>query len=346
MTVLETEGRAMPTRAVSGSTLVGTGVWLLSLGLSWAGLYPLTMIEQLFLLAPLVVVPQRLALTERLAFTDQPPWLFRAGRVLQPWAALPAVAAFYLPPGAVAAWLASGWMLVTALLGLAGMIPFLRRVFTKPHAAGFEAGLLYLPVGGIWLLLSRLGHEPIGLDEPIILLTAVHFHFSGFAACVYAACASQVLRLHRDPAGGLFHFANLGVIGGTFLVAIGFLLSPEIKLAAILLYAGSLVTLAVLVAGDLSKVEHRSGRRLLALSVASLAFGMLLAAVYGFGEVRKELLITIPQMADVHGPVNGIGFAVFGLLGWSLIHGRSLQSHAGFPVTGPRCSASVELTGS
>ena len=269
MTVLEAQGRAISTRAVSGTTLVGTGVWCLSLGLSRTGLCPLTMIEQLFLLAPLVVVPQGLALTGRLAFSDQPPWLFRAGRVLQPWAALLAVAAFYLPPGVAAAWLASGWMLVTVLLGLAG-IPFLQRIFAKPERAGFEAVLLYLPVGGIWLLISRLGHEPLGLDEPIILLTAVHFHFSGFAACVYAACASQVLRLHRDRAGVLFHFANLGVIGGTFLVAIGFLLSPEIKLAAILLYAGSLVTLAVLVAGALSKVENLCGPALVS-SLACLA---------------------------------------------------------------------------
>ncbi len=43
---------------------------------------------------------------------------------------------------------------------------------------------------------------------------------------------------------------------------------------------------------------------------------MLLATVYGLGEAREELLITIPRMADLHGPVNGIGFAVSGLLGW------------------------------
>ena len=55
---------------------------------------------------------------------------------------------------------------------------------------------------------------------------------------------------------------------------------------------------------------------------------MLLATVYGLGEAREDLLITIPRMADVHGPINGIGFAVFGLLGlwFASRHGRSSES--------------------
>ncbi len=42
-----------------------------------------------------------------------------------------------------------------------------------------------------WLVASRLGVEPLGFDEPIVLLAAVHFHFAGFVtavmvlACVY-----------------------------------------------------------------------------------------------------------------------------------------------------------------
>ena len=320
--ILRAPGTTLPTAA-----LFGTGVWFLSLALSWARLYPLTTIEQLFLLAPLIVLPLGLELTGRLAFGGRPPWLFRAGRALQPWASLPVVAAFHLPPGEVAAWLASGWMLTTALLGFAG-IPFVWRIFRVPQAAGFEAGLLYLPVGGIWLLITRLGHEPLGLGEPIVLLTAVHFHFSGFAACVYAACAGHILQLHRVPGALLFHLANLGVIGGTFLVAIGFLVSMPVKFAAIVLYAASLVTLAVLIARALCKLEDHVGRCLLAVSLASLAFGMLLATVYGLGEALEDLLISIPQMADIHGPVNGIGFAVFGLLGWWFTsrHGRSSES--------------------
>ena len=257
--------------AAPKAVLFGSGAWFVSLALSLTGLYPLTIIEQLFLLAPLVVMPLGLELIGRFAFGSRTPslfrGLFRAGSALQPWAALPVVAAFYLPPGEAAAWLASGWMLTTALLGLAGL-PFLWRIFREPQAAGFEAGLLYLPVGGIWLLITRLGHEPLGLGEPIILLTAVHFHFSGFAACVYAACAARVLQLDRGPSAVLFHLANVGVIGGTFLVAIGFLVSMPVKFAAIALYAASLVTLAVLITGSLSKVEDRLGRRLLALSVA------------------------------------------------------------------------------
>ena len=88
-----------------------------------------------------------------------------------------------------------------------------------------EAGLLYLSVGGIWLVLFRLGETPLALGEPIILLTAVHFHYAGFAASVLAGATGRAL----PSAGGLFRIVALGVTGGTFLVAVGFLLSPAFK---------------------------------------------------------------------------------------------------------------------
>jgi len=44
-----------------------------------------------------------------------------------------------------------------------------------------------LAVGGAWLVASRLGMRPMGIQEPIVLLTAVHFHYAGFATATIAA---------------------------------------------------------------------------------------------------------------------------------------------------------------
>ena len=181
-----------------------------------------------------------------------------------------------------------------------------------------EAGLLYLPVGGVWLVLSRLGETPLALGEPIILLTAVHFHYAGFAACVLAGATGRAL----PSAGGLFRLVALGVMGGTFLVAVGFLVSPAFKVAAIVLFVASLLALTVFSGIAVRQIPRRAARALVGISMASLVVGTLLAAAYGIGEFTGDLPIDIPQMARWHGPLNGVGFTVCGLLGWVLAEQR------------------------
>jgi hypothetical protein len=299
----------------AGVTVFGALVWVLTLALSATGAYRLELMEQLFLLAPLLVVPIGLELAAGAVETGWQRRLLWAARRMQPVAAALVVAAFYMPAGDVAAWLCAPWMLVTALSGAAGA-PFVKRLFTDPRMAGFEAGLTYLPVGGVWLLITRLGLTPMGLEEPIILLTAVHFHFSGFAAAVYTACLGRALTGAGIGRQTVFHAANIGVIGGTFLVATGFLVGPEVKFAAISLYGASLLTVGVLVATVVSDMDSRLVRGLLFVSYGALGFGALLAVVYGLGEVQGELIITVPRMAEIHGTINALGFVVCGLLGW------------------------------
>jgi hypothetical protein len=45
-----------------------------------------------------------------------------------------------------------------------------------------HAALVYWPVGCLWLVISRAGVNPLGFSDDIVLLTAVHFHYAGFAA--------------------------------------------------------------------------------------------------------------------------------------------------------------------
>jgi hypothetical protein len=67
--------------------------------------------------------------------------------------------------------------------------------------------MLYLPIGGAWLVASRLGIQPLGFGDTIVLLTAVHFHFAGFAAPVLAGLAGRTVAagtrsVERGVAGG------------------------------------------------------------------------------------------------------------------------------------------------
>lgn len=56
---------------------------------------------------------------------------------------------------------------------------------------------------------------------------------------------------------------------------------------------------------------------LLSISSVSILGGMACAA-YAVGEFTGIGTISLGQMARIHGPLNGLGFALAGLLGWTL----------------------------
>ena len=169
--------------------------------------------------------------------------------------------------------------------------------------------------GAVWLVITRLGATPMQLGEPIVLLTAVHFHFSGFALAFIAGATGGSLPT-QGVARNVFQFITVGILAGTFLIAIGFLASPGWKVAAIALFYSNLPALAGYLILGRSRVKSRLPRALLAVSSGSLAIGMTLALIYAAGEYSGDLLIDIPGMALWHGPINAIGFTLCALLGW------------------------------
>ncbi len=307
------------------SAMLGGAAWAVLFAAAAAGRVTLGTIELLFLLAPLVIVPLGLAVAATLESNARLERLHRTLCFAQPFGAALAVASFWFAPGVRAGALAGVWLLVCALVGLYGLARLVRGAWRRADEACFAAGLLYLPIGGAWLLLSRLGHMPMGFQEPIVLLTAVHFHYTGFAAPLLAGAAGRALA--RRPASALlralFRFVALGVIAGPPLVAAGFVLSPALKFFSALVLAASLCALALITLAIVPAFRHRPAQVLLAISAASVVAGMLLALVYAVGEFRGHLLISIPWMAATHGILNGPGFALCGLLGWFLADRRN-----------------------
>ena len=291
----------------------GAVIWLILAALSLAGITSLELLELLFLSAPLVLVPLGLRLIPVSDMSAGRRGLLLTGSFLQPFGAALAALSFLAPTGETAGWIASGWLLAVIPLAAVGL-RFPVQLFRDPIQACFEAGLLYLPVGAVWLVITRLGATPMELGEPIVLLTAVHFHFSGFALACVTGTTGQSLRA-GSVARQVFQVIAVGIIGGTFLIAIGFLSSPGWKYAAIGLFYCNLLTLGGYILAGLSRVSRTLPRILLGVSSVSLAIGMTLALIYAAGEYSGELLIDIPGMARWHGPINGIGFTLCALLG-------------------------------
>jgi hypothetical protein len=295
-------------------------------------------IELLFLFAPLVIVPLGMELGRVLGGGG---WPEDVARRLQPAGAALAVVAMWLPPGRRAGFAALGWMIVCVLMaggglwrivlsaGLSGErstgespVPTLGVPALVAEIVAAMAGV-DLAVGGAWLVASRWGMRPMGIQEPIGLLTAVHFHFAGFAtALIGAATLRFALTRGKHP---WLKVLVLMVIGLPFVVAGGFVISHVVKMVAAILFSASVAGLAIAVRACGRKAENVTARILLQVAAGAVFAGMVLSGAYAVADYLGSDALTIPQMARTHGILNAVGFCLLGLLGW-LVESSSRQS--------------------
>jgi hypothetical protein len=263
-------------------------------GLAWAALAvftPLEPIAVLFLLAPLVVAPLVLELSGLPRFLS----------LVQPFAAALAAVSFLLPRGSLAGCFALPWTVLTGLIALGALLRLPVAFRTGSSEVLETIGLMPVAVGGGMLFAARQGIDVGGFPPVIVLLTAVHFHFTMFATPLLAARARRPLAL---AAGTLLLLA-------TPILAVGFVYSPRLQVGAAL--AVSLATAAVGVL-QFGTAEGRTPRLLLGISSASVLAGMALAGIYATGEFVRAGCLSIPEMARTHGILNAFGFVLCGLL--------------------------------
>jgi hypothetical protein len=273
----------------------------------------------LLLFAVLVLVPLALELFRD---PDEPSstargfwWIER----LQLPAALALLIACWLAPGSIAAAAALPWLAVTlwmAVLGFSRM----RRGGIRRNLDGLcrDAALIFAVIGGAWTVADRAGYRPIGFEQAIVALTAVHFHFAGLLLPLFAGLVQRELFFFR-----LASRAAVGVVLGVPAVALGITATqlgagPSIEAAA-----GCGLALAGMVVGILHVRLANDGklplatRALLAVAGVSLFIGMMLAALYAMRAfVAPFPWLGIPQMRMLHGTINAIGFGLCGVLAW------------------------------
>ncbi|HYN88728.1 MAG TPA: YndJ family protein [Ardenticatenaceae bacterium] len=283
------------------------------------------MIQRVLLLAILVLVPLALPLAATPDRSGRFPFLYHLAGFLLPVAAVLAVASFLLPAGVLAGLVASGWLGFSGILALFGLgrLLFSQRL-ARVDAICLDVALLYLPVGAVWFALARLGANPMGFGDTIVLLTAVHFHYTGFVALVIAGNAGRWLWQRKSRNGLAFQLAALGLIIGTQIVAAGITFSPLLEVLGTLVLSVSLWLLSFLTLSRIvPSVGDRVTQALMIVSAVSAAVAMLFAAGYALQSLTGSLGLNIPRMVVVHGLVNALGFALCGLLGWTRLRRRT-----------------------
>ena len=275
----------------------------------------------MLLLASLVIVPLGLGLVVSSDLRDRRVWPWRMAVRLQFPAALALMASVALPAGPLAAVLAVPWLVTTGLVALHGLWR-LWRGSRRTSEVCLDAGLVYLAVGGIWTVIARAGLRPLGFPDLIVLLTAVHFHYAGFALPVLAGLVARTL------GGPMARAACLGAIAGVPLVAVGItdaqlapgILPPRLlELVASLIMAASSILIGLLQLRLAARPGRQTfARALMATSGLSLLGPMALAGSYALGSFEGVARIDIVAMLRYHGAVNALGFALLGLLAWHL----------------------------
>jgi len=302
------------------SALGGAFIWAIVLFFRTAPSAETELIDKVLLLGVLVVVPLALSLVAVSQEGLSPAFGYRLAVAAQPFGAAAVIASFFLEQGIRAALLASVWLGVTSLIAIYGLWRLSLNSLRSVAEVSIDVGLVYLSVGSGWLVMSRLGVQPLGFGDTIVLLTAVHFHFAGFAAPILTGLAGRRLLEAPQKFQRPFVLAAVCVTIGTPLVATGISLSPFLALVGTLVIAGGLALLAVLVIVRIvPALTSLPARLLLLLSSASAVIAMVLALLYAYSIVTRTVIIDIPQMAMSHGLINAFGFSLCGLLGWAIV---------------------------
>jgi YndJ-like protein len=301
----------MPSNFAKRSAAGGVVVWLVTLLLTTSDSEQAELAHKVVFWAVLVVVPLGLSVVANESS------LYRLVVFAQPVAALLTISSFFVEKGVLSAALASAWLILNILIAFFGLLRLTSQGFQRIEELSIDAGLLYLPVAGAWLVIYRLGVQPFSYGEMIILLTAVHFHFAGFATPIIAGMTGRALA-RRDYPRRVFGFSVFALIAAMPLVAAGITFSPWIGLVGALLLAAGLLMLAVLTVGWIRPlITSPAWRAVLLIGAFSSCAAMVLACLYAYSLATQTLIITIPAMAMTHGLLNAFGFVTCSLLVWS-----------------------------
>jgi hypothetical protein len=234
---------------------------------------------------------------------------------MQPVAGAFVLASLLVPQGALAAALVGPWIATAIVVAIAGFRSASIGARTALSSPSLFAVHVCLPAGAAWLLLWRLGVGPASFGPITALLAAVHFHFSGFALQLLVAAAgrerlgSRARALHRA-------IAVVAIVAIPLIAAGTIATAPLPKFVGVAAMVFATTTFAALSTAIARRITGKTPRRLLLVSAGSVIASMLLAAVYGVGELHGVETIGVSRMGLLHGLGNALGFTLCGAIAY------------------------------
>ncbi|HEX8037437.1 MAG TPA: YndJ family protein [Ktedonobacterales bacterium] len=316
---------------------LGSVAWVCVALARLAGWVALSDLDLLLLLALCVIMPLAIPLVSHRTEDSLSHQLSRLVILAQPFAALCGGVSFLLERGTLAAALAGVWLLFTALVALMGVATLRRKDGISIADTCLAAALMYVPVGGAWLVLARWGLRPLAFSGTTVVLTAVHFHFISLVALITTGLVGQAIqaRLGGVSSPTVYRVAAIGMLVNPLLVATGITLTQVSGVRFLESVAGVLLALNLMLIALLGlrlvvpTIMPLLARGLLGVSLSSVLITMLFAGAYAVGAATGVWTLTISQMIVIHGWLNALAFGFCGLLGWRLRASRVPDARKG-----------------
>ncbi len=211
------------------------------------------------------------------------------------------------PRGVGAAALTAPWCFVAAAIAL-DLVRSPAQGRDRFGAVTACASVAFLVVGASWATLAAIGADPVHVSDVIVILTAAHFHYAGFAFGAIAA------RTRRDHPSRTIEAAILLWLAGVPAVALT-IASHSTNPAGAL----ALAVAGGAIGGALLRAAHRRRDAGLAVAGASNDLGVMLAAGYASSMRLGFSWFDIDAMERLHGTLNALGFATVGVASWNAI---------------------------
>ncbi|WP_079477160.1 YndJ family protein [Halobacillus salinus] len=319
------------------------GRWIALVGfillIVWSSIFHMTRIDAALGFSFLVLVPLLVEEVVKHQENRAEQWLRAVMQTSLPFAGA-GVISVTMPPGQEAGWWAFVWFFYTLMLAFGGLMRLAGRGVRPLEETVIDVGLLYIAVGGAWLVISQSGWASfLPYTQTIVQLTAIHFHYAAFvlplATGFFGRFRSAGNRVRKQYTERPYHVLCIGVLIGPFLVAIGLDQGPPVEVVTVGLYVLILIWLAVW--WFWLSVELPSwGSSAIRLASLLLVGTMILSFAYSWGLMSEAFGVSIGQMVSYHDLVNAFGFSILVTLAWRKASPPQRHPFTTFPVSNLR----------
>lgn len=204
------------------------------------------------------------------------------------------------------------WWMYTVFIALYAIFRLWETKIHRIEETSVLFGLIYLAGGGFWFFAYAAHLQIMQFGPLIILLTAVHFHYSAFLIPIFNGLLGRTIRKHRM----LYSWITWVILLSPLLIALGITYSKTLDVIAVSIYMAAIYLHAFLV--FTAAFRTKTGTFLIRLSSAVLMITIAFSMIYSFGVFRQEVTLTINQMIWIHGFVNAFGVILPTLIGWRI----------------------------
>ncbi|WP_069839394.1 YndJ family protein [Bacillus sp. F56] len=204
------------------------------------------------------------------------------------------------------------WWMYTVFIALYAILRLWETKIHRIEETSVLFGLIYLAGGGFWFFAYAAYLQIMQFAPLIILLTAVHFHYSAFLIPIFNGLLGRTIRKHRM----LYNWITWVILLSPLLIALGITYSKTLDVIAVSIYMAAIYLHAFFV--FTAAFRTKTGAFLIRLSSAVLMITIAFSMIYSFGVFQQEVTLTINQMIWIHGFVNAFGVILPALIGWRI----------------------------